>query len=143
MANDQSNLTTAPYPKHPKDIRVRIIQRSVDDDLVSEIETTAEIALSEKLNDYFSRLGGSSPEIVGVVLHLMTKEKVRIDFRDYIERLELMDPDDRISSAQAMTLLDDFVAGINTPENEDQEQGQTRKKPTQKIIVQPPKRARG
>jgi len=128
------------YPKHPREIQVRIIQRDMEDGLVSGIATTAEVALSDKLKDYLLRLGYSSAHISGLIVQLMTKEKVRIDFRDYSERIELVDPEDKLSSAQAMTLLDDFVTETRGGEVEDPDQKKTT---TQKIIVQFPKSPRG
>ena len=106
-----------PYPKHPRDILVRIIHQGVEDGLVSTIRTNAEVPLSEKLKDYLLRLGYSSVHIMGIIAQLMTKAKVRVDFRNYTERLELVNPEDKLTSPQAMSLLEDYLAEVaNTNE---------------------------
>jgi hypothetical protein len=98
-----------PYPKQPRDIKVRIINRAVNDGLLSEIQTTAEVPLNVKLHDYIVRLGYSSSNLVGFIVQLFTHGKVRIDFSNYIERLELVNPKDALTGSQAMSLLEDFL----------------------------------
>jgi hypothetical protein len=123
-----------PYPKHPRDIQVRIIHQTVEDGLLSAIKTNAEVALSEKMNDYLLRLGYSSTHIMGIIAQLMTKTKVRVDFRNYTERLELVNPSDKLTSPEAMSLLEDYIAETST-----REESSDTSKQTQKIIVQQPK----
>ena len=126
------------YPKHPREIPIRIINRSIEDGLLSGIATTAEVTLGEKLSDYLLRLGYSSAHITGIIVQLLTKGKVRVDFREYTERLELVNPADRLTSTQAMTLLEDFIAEISTPEDSDRKTTSS----TQRIVVQLPKAGR-
>jgi hypothetical protein len=97
------------YPKHPRDIKVRIINRAVHDGLLSDIQTTAEVPLNVKLHDYIVRLGYSSANLVGFIVQLFTHGKVRIDFTSHIERLELVNPTDALSGPQAMSLLENFL----------------------------------
>ena len=120
-----------PYPRHPRDIPVRIIHQAVEDGLLSSIKTNAEVALDEKLDDYLLRLGYSNVHIMGIIAQLMTKTKVRVDFRNYTERLELINPDDRLTSTQAMSLLEDYIAEV-TKANDPS----IIAKSTQKIVVQ-------
>lgn len=126
------------YPKHPREIPIRIINRSIEDGLLSGIATTAEVTLGEKLSDYLLRLGYSSAHITGIIVQLLTKAKVRVDFREYTERLELINPADQLTSTQAMTLLEDFIAEISTPEDSDRKTASS----TQRIVVQLPKAGR-
>lgn len=120
-----------PYPKHPRDIPVRIVHQAVEDGLLSSIKTNAEVPLNEKLDDYLLRLGYSSVHIMGIIAQLMTKGKVRVDFRNYTEKLELVNPEDRVSSPQAMSLLEDYISEV-TKANDPS----INAKSTQKIVVQ-------
>jgi hypothetical protein len=106
------SLMKIPYPKKPNEIIVRIINRAIDDGVMSPIKTTAEVPLHVKLNDYIVRLGYSSTNLVGFVVQLFTHGKVRIDFASHSERLELVDPKDRLSGSQAMSLLEDYMKGL-------------------------------
>jgi hypothetical protein len=126
-----------PYPKHPKNIPVRIIHQGVEDGLLSAIKTNAEVSLGEKLNDYLLRLGYSNVHIMGIIAQLMTKAKVRVDFRNYTERLELINVEDRLTSPQAISMLEDYIAEMMTSEDA---AGNVKK--TQKIVVQPQSRAK-
>jgi len=105
------------------------------DGLISGIATTAEISLSEKLKDYLLRLGYSGAHLTGIVTQLFTKNKVRVDFREFTERIELIDPADRLSSAQAMILLNDFIVEVDQYANSEA----SKKNTTAKIIVHPPR----
>jgi len=126
----------APYPKNPRDIKIRIIHRTINEGVVSSIRTTAEVPLNVKLYDYVVRLGYSSSHLVGFIVQLFTKGKVRVDFNNYTERLELVEPTDKLSGAQAMSLFDDFVTEMgNTGMVEDMLDPA---KTTQRIIVNPP-----
>ncbi len=122
---------TVTFPKHPRDIRVRVTQWELLDGMISGQSTSAEAALAEKLDHYLMRLGNSSVHIIGIATHLMVETKVRVNFRDYSERIELIDPEDKLSSAQAITLLDEYIEERKTDEDKE------RKHVTAKIVVQP------
>ena len=119
------------YPKHPKVIQIRITNREIEDGMISGIRTEASIPLSEKLDDYLVRLGYTSAHVTGIISQLLTQGKVRVDFRNHVERLELVETGDRLSSLQAVSLLNDYVVELS--------KGQTpvATKFTQNIIVQP------
>ncbi len=125
-----------PYPKHPRNIRIRIVHQDVEDGLLSSIKTVAEVSLAEKMSDYLVRLGYSNTHIMGIIVQLMTQTKVRVDFRSYTERLELVETPDRITSSQAISMLEDFIAEKTAPEDA---QPSATNKQTQKIVVQLPK----
>jgi hypothetical protein len=125
---------SVPYPKNPQEIRIRITNCDVEEGLLSSIKTTAEVTLSEKLTDYLLRLGYSSAHIMGIVVRLLTKSKVRVDFKNHTERLELLDAADALTAPQAISLLEDFIAQTK---HHTGEVGDARL--TQRIIVQPPK----
>jgi hypothetical protein len=48
------------------------------------------IKLSDKISDYIMRLGDSNSMCLNIVIQLLTRGKVRVDFRDTSERLELI-----------------------------------------------------
>lgn len=125
------------YPKHPRDILIRIIDRSVEDGILSGIATTAQVSLSDKLDDYLGRLGYSSAHITGIIVQLLTQGKVRVDFGQHAERIELVNSGDQLTSTQAMGLLDDFIAETASAGGK-----QDTSTKTQRIVVQPRRSAR-
>jgi len=126
---------SVPYPKQPKDILIRITNRDVIDGLRSAMPTMDEMPLSEKLDEYLVRLGYSSTHIMGIAVRLLTKTKVRVDFRNYTERMELMDVADMLTTAQAISLLEDYMTSAHPPE---QKPGSGMEATTQRIVVQIP-----
>jgi hypothetical protein len=98
------------YPKKPKDIQVRVIQRGIEDGIiVSSTSDTNIIPLSDKLGDYLVRLGYTNAHVLGIITQLMTQGKVRVDFRESSERIELVEEKDKISQLQTVSLLNDYV----------------------------------
>ncbi len=104
---------------------------------MSNIRTIATVPLNEKLNDYLIRLGYTSAHVTGIVSELLVRGKVRVDFRNYVERIELVNPKDVISSVQSVSLLNDYVAELS------KNQIVEAPKVTQNIIVQPLKPIQG
>lgn len=100
-----------PYPKTPQEITLHESQWSITGLPSRERSTVCEITLGDKLNQYVS-IGFSNSHVLGVVLQLMTQGKIRVEFRDYVERLELTDPADALSRQQGVTLFDDFMKVI-------------------------------
>ena len=119
------------YTKHPRDILIRIVNQTVEDGVASGIATTAEVPLSEKLDDYLLRLGYSSAHIIGVMVELLTKTKVRVDFREYTERMELVQPEDRLDPTASISLLEDYIAAASGTDSSHRQSGAT-----QRIVVQ-------
>ena len=121
---------TVSYPKHPRDIPIHVTQRDIVEGMVCGAPANADTTLADKLDAYIMRLGYSSYHVAGIIVQLMTNAKVRVDFRDYTERLELGDEEDKVSSAQAMSMLEDFIAEKKIANEDDH------KNITAKIIVQ-------
>ncbi len=119
-----------PYPKHPHQISIRIVHQDVEEGILSSIKKIAEIPLNQKLDDYFLRLGHSNTYTQGIIIALMTRGKVNVDFSAYTEHLELIDPSDTISAAQAISLLEDYITKANTID-----ELKNRSKITQKIVI--------
>ena len=124
-SNASADQRKADYPKRPSEIRIRIGRNS-----------TNEVALADRLDYYLPRLGYSrySRDLLSFVINLMIKGKVRVDFGDYCEHLELVNPGDKLTSAQAMTLLDDFVAERERSEEEDHSREDHQRKKQAQLI---------
>ena len=68
---------------------------------------------------------------MSLVVQLLTIGKVRLDFRDYTERLELLNLSEIMSRPQAAAVFDHHLASGN--KNDDVSLL------TQKIVIQPPR----
>jgi hypothetical protein len=96
------------------------------------------ITLAQKIEEYVFRIGCSNAHILGTLVQLLTVGKVRVDFREYYERLQLHAKSDVLSRAEAIPLIEGFLeccrAKAPAPESPEEESFLT-----QKITVQPPK----
>lgn len=89
------------------------------------------IKLSDKIGEYLMRLGDSNSLCLNIVIQLLTRGKVRVDFRDTSERLQLISEQDTTSRAEAVLVFDHWIAE-NRIKSEPPEQ-------TQRIIIETPK----
>jgi hypothetical protein len=113
--------------KKPHDIQVHVVHQTVDEvGLLSDQREITVVTLDLKLYEYAVRVGSA---MAGIVIQLFTQGKVRVHFGSYSERLELVDPSDRMSGPAAMELFDDFVATVSNTGI------QLFKKATQQIFV--------
>lgn len=123
------------YPKNPEEIMIEEEKSFLDDGFVTDRESR-ELPLSEKLEDYMLRIGISSPHVTSICIQLLTQGKVKVDFRNYSERLSLMQEEDAINRPQAATLLDDYIRVIENKNNSQEASLNT----TQRLVIQPRKR---
>lgn len=91
----------------------------------------APIKLSTKIGEYMVRIGDSNDFCFNIIIQLLTEGKVRVDFRDSTERLQLVNKQDRISRIEAVKVFDHWVQ-------------ENRGKPellesTRKVVLEPPK----
>ena len=93
------------------------------------------LALSEKVEEYVTRLGYSSAHTLGVVVQLLTVGKIRLDFKDYSERLQLKLAQDVMQRPEAIALVEDHLSRFEAPKDVWPDDGFT-----QKIIIQSPRR---
>jgi hypothetical protein len=68
--------------------------------------------LKDKMDDYLFRLGRSNTSVYAIMMQLLTKGKVRVDFRNYAERLALASLEDRVSTAQASALTEAYFQAL-------------------------------
>ncbi len=98
--------------------------------------THSVLFLSEKIDDYLFKLGCSSAHTLGVVTQLLNVGKIRLDFREYNERLQLMNAADAMSRTEAISLIEAYLTAVQT---ESYKEGDLDL--TQKVIIQAPKRS--
>ena len=68
------------------------------------------ITLADKISDYMIRIGDANSLCLNAVIQLLNKGKVRIDFRDTSERLELINQSDKVSRPEALMVFDHWIA---------------------------------
>jgi hypothetical protein len=101
------------------------------------VESDAEdmfLPLADKVEEYVRRLGYSSAHTLGVVVQLLTVGKIRLDFKDYTERLQIKHPQDLMKRVEAINLVEHHLAQFDPPTELIPDDGFT-----QKIIIQPPR----
>jgi len=118
-------------PKSSQEILVRNVSTLLEIG-IREASTITDITLSSKIDEYVLKLGYSNAHVLGVLVQLLTLGKVRVDFRDYSERLQLLNPDDKMSRPEAVAVFDDHMSALRGGD-------ETNLSATQKIIIQPPR----
>lgn len=119
-------------PKSSKDITVRNVMTLLEQG-IREASTITDISLASKIDEYVLKLGYSNAHVLGVLVQLLTLGKVRVDFRDYSERLQLLDPDDKMSRPEAVAMFDDHMTALRGDDDA------MSLNMTQKIVIQPPR----
>lgn len=121
--------------KTPDQILITCRIEWITDGVASKDRTgeAVKMKLSEKLGEYLTRLGYSSDHTIGLVLRLLTLGKVKVEFREYRERLELTDYSDIMTRPKIIEMFDEFVAKLNPGGGESAGM-------TQRIVVQPKRR---
>ena len=112
---------------------VRITGREIEDGMAGRVQTKEELSLAELISRYLIHIGFESAFTSGIIVQLLTKGKVRVDFSKVAERLELMRYDDCMTATQAMALFEECVNGLHS-KDESAEKGKT-----VRIVVQKPR----
>ena len=94
------------------------------------------VPLDEKIDEYVFRMGCTSAHTLGVVVQLLTVGKVRLDFREYNERLQLENPAHILSRTEAMRITEEYLSSVQENSSVVANDSDV----TQKIIIQAPKR---
>lgn len=95
-----------------------------------------EVTLMEKLEEYVMRIGYSNAYVLSILVQLLVHGKVKVDFRNYSERLQLLDLTDRINRPQALKLIDFLIEELQGS----QQQEKNDMTVTQRIIITQPTR---
>ena len=90
--------------------------------------------LAEKIDEYMLKLGYSNSQALGIVVQILTQGKVRVDFRDFNERLELVNASDLCDRARAVALFEEHLVATQSGDALDDKDN-----PTQRVIVQTPR----
>jgi hypothetical protein len=100
-------------PKKPaSQILIKLGVRTFSDaQIVEEWDSSqgTPIKLADKISDYIVRLGDSNSLCLNIVIQLLTRGKVRVDFRDTSERLELINQQDMSSRPEAVLVFEHWV----------------------------------
>ena len=119
-------------PKTTQQIIIRVTDRAIDDGMAGAVQKQENESLAELISRYLIRLGFDSAFTSDIIVQLLTKGKVRVDFRLVAERLELVKRDDCMTAPQAMALFEDYVNSMRGEED------LTQKTKTIRIVVQNP-----
>ena len=115
-------------------LEITIVEtRSFIQDGVQQSSEVREIPLEVSIDEFLLKLGQSNTHVLGVVIQLLTRTKVRVDFRDYTLRLELAAGENPIERSQAVAVFDDYTKRRKNPD------GERSADVTQKIMVQAPR----
>jgi hypothetical protein len=119
-------------PKSSQDIIIRNVMTLLEQG-IREASTITDITLASKIDEFVLKLGYSNAHVLGVLVQLLTLGKVRVDFRDYSERLQLLNPDDKMSRPEAVALFDDHMKSLRGDDE------LSNLNMTQKIVIQAPR----
>ncbi len=119
-------------PKSSQDIIIRNVMTLLEQG-IREASTITDITLASKIDEFVLKLGYSNAHVLGVLVQLLTLGKVRVDFRDYSERLQLLNPDDKMSRPEAVALFDDHMIALRGDDE------LSNLNMTQKIVIQAPR----
>ena len=120
-----------PLPRNSLDIAVVETRTRVQDGVLLSSETK-ELFLEAVIQDFQLQLGQTSAHVLGIVIQLLTRGKVRVDFRDYAVRFELGEGQSVMERTQAVSIFDDDV-------KRQKSDGMAASDVTQKIMVQAPR----
>jgi hypothetical protein len=87
--------------------------------------------LADKIEELVLKVGYSNAQALSVIIQILTVGKVRVDFRDYSQRLALRSPSDIMSRTEAMEVFDSHLALLKSTDFSSEGF-------TQKIMFQPP-----
>ena len=122
----------SPPSKSATDITI-VETRSYIRDGIKHSSEVSETTLENCLDEFLLRLGQSNAHVLGVVIQVLTRKKVRVDFRDYNIRLELGLGESAMQRLDAVAVFDDYIKRhINSD-------GEHSADSTQKIMVQSPR----
>jgi hypothetical protein len=107
--------------------------RSFVQDGVQQSSEDREIALEAVIDEFLLKLGQSNAHVLGVVIQVLTRGKVRVDFRDYHLRLEMAPGLNCMERSEAVAVFDDYIKRHKNPD------GDRSADVTQKIMVQAPR----
>jgi hypothetical protein len=121
-----------PLRKSATEIPIIETHFAVQDGLLQHSKAM-EITLEVVIDEFRLKLGQTNAHILGVVIQLLTRGKVRVDFRDYNLRLEMGPGANCMERSEAVAVFDDYIKRHKNPD------GDRSADVTQKIMVQAPR----
>ena len=103
-------------------------------EVVNPPPVTSEMTLKQMLDKYLFTLGYENAHLLEVLLALMTRGKICVEFRAYNERLALKDPARMMTQPATLQLFNDYLLSVRA--NKKVSLSGER---TQRITVQMPK----
>jgi hypothetical protein len=88
--------------------------------------------VADKIEELVLKVGYTNAQALSVVIQLLTNGKVRVDYRDYSQRLQLLSPSDIMSRSAAVEVFDSHMAILNVG-------NASSVGFTQKFVFQPPR----
>ena len=73
---------------------------------VSEKSAESTCSLADKIEELVLKIGYTNAQALSVVIQLLTDGKIRVDFRDYSQRLQLASKSDMMTRAHAAEIFD-------------------------------------
>jgi hypothetical protein len=130
MANNSS---------HPEEVRralndIKLTVTRQEREVLNPPPVTSEMTLKEMLDKYLFTLGYENAHLLEVLLGLMTRGKICVEFRAYNERLALKDPAKMMTQPATIQLFNDYLASVRANKKVSLAGGRT-----QRITVQMPK----
>ncbi len=119
-------------PKSAAEITI-LETRSYIEDGGKQSSEVCEISLETCIDEFLLKLGQSNAHVLGVVIQVLTRTKVRVDFRDYNIRLELGSGETSMNRSEAVAVFDDYI------KRHKKSDGDSSADMTQKIMVQAPR----
>ena len=68
--------------------------------------------LSDKIDEYILKLGYSNSQTLGIIVQILTQGKVRVDFRNYTERLQLFEDGELFTRTEAVDIFDKHIINM-------------------------------
>lgn len=92
-----------------------------------EVESQLLATVADKMNEYILLFGTANSYYISIFLKLLEAGKVRVDFRDRSERMELVRTSDVVTRAQAVALVDSHLAELRRAEDRVSDLGATQR----------------
>ena len=88
--------------------------------------------IADKIEELVLKVGYSNAQALSVILQILTNGKVRVDYRDYSQRIELKSASDMMCRVEAVEVFDSHMALMDSG-------NASMNDFTQKIVFQPPR----
>lgn len=99
--------------KYSADIFIKTeVRKFSNSQVLEELEfdrNNSSISLASKIGEYMLRISNSNEFCFNIIIQLLTHGKVRVDFRDSTERLQLASKQDIMSRLEAVMVFDHWI----------------------------------